>query len=800
MVDIGKGKQAWLCSTCKRYLMQDRMPPMCDKNHLTIITEPELTTPLSELEASLISPTILFMKIFPLKTSRWTALDGKVINVPIRPEDTKHVMQALTSLPRTPEQAGFITVELKRKLEYKNTHFRPQLVNLPNLFKWLKHLKKAGNPYFKNIIQNAEDYEEHCAQSDPRGFRSLFPDIQDNLTEEQNTEHILNNKEGEEDDIEEEENDNDEEDERDYQQNDPVKKNQFTYNQSLCMNDTHPEMNRRVEDSVVSLAPGEGKVPVNMLYDHDWDVKAFPHLNNLNGKNGMFDPDRPTKLTSQQFFAQRILNCDQRFSKNAPYLYAAVIHTEKNQIRRNMALSYTTGHQVVGGNGKVSLHQHDAFSVLNNIKNSPKFWKQKKNELLAKLDNFGPFHWFFTLSSADRRWENNFSAILRQLPGVTAINITNHSNTKTGYSSLKIIVHSKDREPLELKEFIKTLTDSEHQLIRDNVLTATRVFDQRVKTFIKSIIMGKGNPMYIQFYTYRVEFQQRGAGHVHGCLWMDMEKMDEKIPDLKKAYEKLRHDQDLKDTDDIRVMEGKQIPNHIKALTTMIDSFTTCSLHPGSVGGQEVVDIVEAVQKHCHTKSCRKRETICRFNYPKFPSVETIICKPVKTDKERQELVKAELALGRVRDVLNDKELMEKEVTGFCPEKGVTREEYEENRRTRIKKLCEIAGVDYDDYKRYLRMSRSGYSVVLQRDTDEIFINAYNSEWIRAWNGNLDLQPVLDFFAIITYVTEYAFKPEPEEGVIREALEKCKDEDMKTPSRLHARWVRQKLFTSSCQA
>ena len=67
--------------------------------------------------------------------------------------------------------------------------------------------------------------------------------------------------------------------------------------------------------------------------------------------------------------------------------------------------------------------------------------------------------------------------------------------------------------------------------------------------------------------------------------------------------------------------------------------------------------------------------------------------------------------------------------------------------------------------------------VLLQRDVDEIWVNNYNPEWILAWNANHDLQPVLDFFAVITYVTDYWAKPD--EGltqVLREAANKLKSE------------------------
>ena len=70
--------------------------------------------------------------------------------------------------------------------------------------------------------------------------------------------------------------------------------------------------------------------------------------------------------------------------------------------------------------------------------------------------------------------------------------------------------------------------------------------------------------------------------------------------------------------------------------------------------------------------------------------------------------------------------------------------------------------------------------VVLQRDISEIYSNNYNPEWLQLWDANMDLAPVKDFFGVITYITEYAFKPEPQELAIRKALEACKDEDVLT--------------------
>ena len=47
------------------------------------------------------------------------------------------------------------------------------------------------------------------------------------------------------------------------------------------MSNMYPEA--APENSVI-VAPEEGKVPKNVLYDDDWDIKAFPHLNSPDGK------------------------------------------------------------------------------------------------------------------------------------------------------------------------------------------------------------------------------------------------------------------------------------------------------------------------------------------------------------------------------------------------------------------------------------------------------------------------------------------------------------------------------------
>ena len=50
-----------------------------------------------------------------------------------------------------------------------------------------------------------------------------------------------------------------------------------------------------------------------------------------------------------------------------------------------------------------------------------------------------------------------------------------------------------------------------------------------------------------------------------------------------------------------------------------------------------------------------------------------------------------------------------------------------------------MAKVKEEQYYYALRSSTKGIGVVLIRTPQEIYINNYNIEWIKAWNGNMDI-------------------------------------------------------------
>ena len=416
--------------------------------------------------------------------------------------------------------------------------------------------------------------------------------------------------------------------------------------------------------------------------------------------------------------------------------------------------------------------------------------------MLARLDNLGPFQLFFTLSCADMRWNENFAAILLERGYEIAYEQT--QKMEDGSSNTIIKARSPGQEWKPINNFIEeNIEESLHELVRGNVLTASRYFDHRVKQFIYKVMMGKNNPMHVKYYTYKVEFQDRGAGHIHGTLWLGLEKIEKLIRDepddelrpkrkdeqkkegwmhgLKDAFKKLRNNGILKDAD-------------IKSLTRFIDEFTTVSIHENSVG-KAVAKIAQEVNKHHHTKTCRKHDTTCRFGYPRFPAPYTMIVKPCQAEsiEEKEEtIIKHRLILKKVQDVLENEDAIKKIMDGY-DKQNETKGEYKINRKKRIENLCETAGVSYVAYITALSTSKSGYSVVQKRDLDEIYINSYNIEWLRAWDGNMDIQVVLDFFAVITYVTDYYSKDDTGTmEIIKATLAQTESKDLKERMKLIA--------------
>ena len=444
------------------------------------------------------------MKVFLLPKSRISAFKDRIVNVPISSED---VTETVKSLPRTPREAEIVCVKLKRKQGYKNSHLQ-EFINVKNVKQSLVDLKALGHPEYQDIDLTAIDnYEERVAITDPELVGELFiasnmnntlseeghhRDDRDEIFEELETPTNVNSEVDIEDELEANLND--------YLQNDVVARYQFDYNRSTCMADNVPEISAPDVNEIISIAPGEGKTPKSILLDTKWDIKSHPNLDPTSENS--LNAERKTKLTGQQFFEQRIMNADTRFSNSKSFVFAAVQYIESKQLSDKVNISFNRGRKHTGEDGRTTYSLNDPWAVFDNIKNTPRFWKKKRNELIAKLENLGPFQFFFTLSCADQRWEENFTSLLSE-----------HEVIYKRINGREKAYIVEDETELSLDEFLKKHT-SKHEHLRKHVLTATRNFNNRVKCFIKNIVMNKNGPMSVEYYNYRCEFQLRGGKYI----------------------------------------------------------------------------------------------------------------------------------------------------------------------------------------------------------------------------------------------------------------------------------------------
>ena len=122
--------------------------------------------------------------------------------------------------------------------------------------------------------------------------------------------------------------------------------------------------------STLFTISGEGKVPTNYMRDEHFDVKAFPCMHPT-GRFGLHHK-RSMKLSPVYYFNQRLLNKDQRFAKNIPYIFMAQQYLERHTLESQINVCSQRGtvdHQ--------NLTPHsDVFSVFQKLKGSPKYWKQ----------------------------------------------------------------------------------------------------------------------------------------------------------------------------------------------------------------------------------------------------------------------------------------------------------------------------------------------------------------------------------------------------------------------------------------
>jgi len=314
------------------------------------------------------------------------------------------------------------------------------------------------------------------------------------------------------------------------------------------------------------------------IFDTNLDLMAYPELFPT-GVNGIRDSLREVKIGTSDYIKTRLLNKDPKFRLNISYLF----HCFQTQEVSNMC--HSVGHMLRTVSDKhltaQEFHnrlqardgemQSKMFTLLANLRGSKEYFAKLGMDIRWMIQQLGPPTLFITCSTAE--W---FSE-----PLISHIRNLN----KDGVTNVDLMT------PAELCA-LDPVTVSIH-------------FQKKWQTIFTNLINSKETPLFcpVADYFWRIEYQNRGAPHVHCVLWIDG------APVL-----------------------GKNTPDEVKQY---IDKVITCE-KPNAATSPTLSNLVSQFQEHKCNSYCQKSYKHngkffkkCRFGFPRPAKHNTELNDPV---------------------------------------------------------------------------------------------------------------------------------------------------------------------------
>ena len=118
------------------------------------------------------------------------------------------------------------------------------------------------------------------------------------------------------------------------------------------------------------------------MRQQNWDVLAFPK-HHPKGSFGLHH-ERSLKVSAQMYFQQRVMNKDERFSRDISYIFAAQQFVERAKIESQISIAGRKG-VTQTNNGVKKVFLSDVFNFMKTIRGSPKYWKNVSKFLVLIL-------------------------------------------------------------------------------------------------------------------------------------------------------------------------------------------------------------------------------------------------------------------------------------------------------------------------------------------------------------------------------------------------------------------------------
>ncbi len=780
-------EKEWLCSTCKRHLKENRIPPISHANGMKFYNVPEELA-LVQMEERCIALRQPFFQIRELPNGGQRSIKGNVVNVPM------DVAKTIDALPRNLSETETIGIKFKKKISYKKCDYseniRPQAV-----IKAAKYLIAHSELYQAHNVKINEGWQRNIASSTDESLKTLMGvQENDNIIMEKSTNTDITvvdltlSDDDDDDDLISIHSETDHPDrmcnihdahegtteatiEDDKMNNCPSTSHQVQSspcNELIAENLETEDKNSTIDDENDTFSEVD---PMENFSGNMDTLLDSPVILSANATNIVEEPcgDNSNNMgdesTSSDRASRDITDADalviapgegqhplSLFSDpDAEYLAFPSIYCGRRRpidseckTKKKPSKADTYKWECRAQDRRVATCIPDLFfkykslqieAVENVVGISMRKVKGKKQPTAGELrtpegrDKLVNQNEGYSLFSRMRNTPPYYGHKKKNLlavvrqEGMPSLFFTQSCADTRWPELLKVLGKLIDGKDYTDEEIEDMSPINRNRLVAADPVTVVRYFENKCHKFQQHIMNLRGSSRRF----IRREFQNRGSPHSHEIHWI----AGAPVYDPNK-------------------------PENDKNVIEFIDTWISTKIE---VSPEEEKYL--KYQIHKHSNSCRKRgEAICRFGIPFFPMKSTCILKPLECDEVDQQ---------KIDSLRNSYQELRKKLNDMKEGSELTHDEFLESIQ-----MSEM------DYILTIRSSLKTAKVFYQRKPNTLRVNPYMKGMLAVIKANHDVQYPLDIYALVCYVADYLLKSQKGlSATLEQAVRDALDGDMK---------------------
>ena len=472
------------CGGCNDAFQEGRTPTFCFGEDLPHNEIPKVVSDLSDLEADLVSSEIAFARIEQVQWQKQKRLKGAVVNVPA------DYLATVKQLPRSDMHDFKQAVDLKRKLEYKG-YYKRGLVRVQEVRRACQLLCKSPL-YVEADVNFVNTLDEYVVPQDP----VLHVNADKDDTEEKVDHEICDLAQSHKDKYG---NTIVADDEDLYEDEDEIIAEGHP---SCTMLDSENNANE-LRESVLRVAPSEGKHPQGILCSPHGEELCFPRLFGGHSREGYGDTHYSMIARHELRSADRRFACDPSniFFKMRKIHCQTVCGSANMAIRRAKMGTVTAG-QLKSPIERDQICEHDlGYFALTKLRTSPDYKAKIKKDMFAMIQQIGKPCWFVTMTCGT-------------------------------WPELLQVLHKVKHGTVMSEEALAKLSSAEKaQMIAGDPVTCARYYERRVSKYIRTVFMNSTMIGKVIDYAGVEEFTVMGNPHTHLVIWNQDAPTFEQDPD-----------------------------------------------------------------------------------------------------------------------------------------------------------------------------------------------------------------------------------------------------------------------------